>query len=254
MTVSGKGGRLRGLAVGLTALSGLLVTVGSAEALTIGADSVQLSSTDVGQSFKVLFDGNVNTTPIAGLTSEAVFKLNSVSSVLGGTVTEFSFDVTLDNTSTNGITSRTSILGFDTSSPLRGVGGAGGTGNTRVSGIFTIDATGSLPNQFGAIDVCFKDGGGPNCSGGGSGGVGTADAPGSFTVILAFNGTVTDLTLDNFGVRYQAIRSVTAGNSGTGTGTPVQPPPPTTVAEPATLALLGLGLLGLGTASRRKAA
>jgi len=64
---------------------------------------------------------------------------------------------------------------------------------------------------------------------------------GSFTPILAFAGIQNQVTLSNFGVRYQDITGTSLGTSGTGRGTPVPTP-----------ALLP-GLIGLGVAAVRKA-
>lgn len=193
------------------------------------ADTVSLSSADVGSSFTVLFDGNVNTVNIPDLTSQATFTLDSIA----GNTWNFSVDVAV--TATNGVGARVSSLGFDTDPSLA---------SASSSGMFDRAVLGgSYPNQFGSIDVCFKGGGGPNnCQGGGSGGTYTT---GSFTAALTFGSPVSNLDLSNFGVRYQSITGVaTCGNStdctsGTGMGTV------SVVPEPATWSLLivAFGLL-----------
>jgi hypothetical protein len=108
---------------------------------------------------------------------------------------------------------------------------------------FTDSADGGLINvslaqipSLASIEVCAF--GGPNCSGGGNGGIwgGSSD---SFGVILAgtWGGSV---NIDPIGFKYQ-----------TGAGSyefTVPPPPTTSVPEPGTLGLLafGAGLMGLG--------
>ncbi|MBE9140720.1 PTPA-CTERM sorting domain-containing protein [Nodosilinea sp. LEGE 07088] len=57
---------------------------------------------------------------------------------------------------------------------------------------------------------------------------------------LNFNGPISEVTLSNFGVRYQSITGTSLGTSGTGKGTPIPTP-----------ALLP-GLVGLGVAALRK--
>ncbi|MDP5338779.1 MAG: cistern family PEP-CTERM protein [Nodularia sp. (in: cyanobacteria)] len=220
-----------------------LAAAPSASAFTVKAE-------DIGKSFTVKFDGNVNENDVTGLSSEATFTFLGFNTV--GSKTEAAFDVLLANTSNGGITSRTSALGFNVSEGLLGVGNPSGAGNTRVSGLFTNDKSGSFPNQFGAIDVCFTRGN--TCQGGANGGVTTGNSA-SFSPTLALSGNVTEFTLSNFGVRYQSIDgNGFRGDSGTGRGTYyVAPPePPRKVSEPATLAAIGLFVVGSLQVKKKK--
>ncbi|MBD2778725.1 cistern family PEP-CTERM protein [Iningainema tapete] len=229
----------------------------AASAFTFSAsgDSVTIGANDINQSFDIIFDGNSDTKNVNGLSSKATFKFLGFTQLSGKT--EAKFDITLFNTSSGGITSRTSALGFNVDKPLLGVGSTGGSssGNTRVSGIFGNDRSGSFPNQFGNVDVCFTDGN--NCQGGSNGGVTTGNF-GVFSPILAFNGSVNSFTLSNLGVRYQSINgNGFNGASGTGKGlyqAPPAPPEPKKVPEPGTIAALGLfavGVLGLTKKSQQ---
>lgn len=198
-----------------------------------GKKSVTISSSDIGNSFTAEFDGNVNGTPTPGLTAEAVFTFLGFNTPFAG-VTQAFFNVVLSNTST--AQSRVSALGFNSSVPLRGVGNDSGPGNTRVFGVFGNDRSGSFPNQFGDIGVCFTNGN--TCQGNGNGGVANGNI-GEFNPVLAFDGSINSFTLDNFGVRYQAVAGVSQGNSGTGVGL---------VPTPALLP----GLIGMCVAALRK--
>lgn len=204
---------------------------------------VTLGANDVNQIFDVYFDGNVDRNNVSTLSSLATFKFLGFTTVGSGTSakTEAKFKINLSNTSGSGITSRTSTLGFNTSSgsnlninPVGTAANANGSGNTRVEsgGLFSNDRSGSLPNGFGNVDVCFTNGN--NCQGGGNGGVTTGNK-GSFTAILAFDRIIDSLDLDNFGVRYQSINgSGFNGASGTGRGKVRRK-----VSEPATAAAIG---------------
>lgn len=235
------------LRLSIFAALGTLAIAPTASAFTFSGSNVEIGTQDVGASFKVNFDGNVANSNVVGLASEAIFKFLGFTTV--GSKTEAAFEVTLDNTSNSGITSRTSALGFNVDRPLVGVGNASGSGNTRSSGIFTNDRSGAFPNQFGTVNVCFTDGN--TCQGGSNGGVKTADTPGKFASTLAFSGNVQRFTLSNFGVRYQSIDGKGfQGASGTGQGTPVKPEPPKPptkhVPEPnstAALVVVGAALL-----------
>lgn len=203
----------------------------NASAFSISGGNVTgISAADIGESFTVLFDGNVNTTDVPGLSAEAIFTVTNFTS------SSAVFDIALTNTSSDGIGSRVSGLGFNTDPILA---------SASSSGVFNIAVLeGAFPNQFGSVDVCFKDGGGPNnCQGGGSGGVTTGNT-GNFTVTLGFApNSVPPLSLSNFGVRYQSITGTNLGTSGTGTGAAVPEP----------LTILGVGTaLGFGTAFKRK--
>jgi hypothetical protein len=257
------------LALGLAVLASAgvysVAAAPSASAFTFLNDgSVGINDSDLNSTFTVNFDGNVATQNVTGLTSEATFKFLGFTTIAGATrsdtKTEAAFAITLDNTSSNGILSRTSALGFNvnnfdgtnlgTTLALQGVGSASSDGNTRSSGLFANAQSGSsFPNQFGNIDVCFTSGN--TCQGGGNGGVSTPDTPGTFTATLAFSGTVNQFALNNFGVRYQSISGTNLGNSGTGKGTAVNPSTPSSsgprqIPEPGTvgaLLLMGVGLL-----------
>ncbi|MCT7989431.1 cistern family PEP-CTERM protein [Laspinema olomoucense] len=253
---------LKPLTLGLSVIGSIgvysLTVAASASAFTLfdGSKTLGLSASDVGKEFTIDFNGNVSTKDVTGLSSEAIFKFLGLNRV--GSNTEAIFDVSLTNNSSNGITSRTSALGFDvwnfngaslgSTLNLIGVGNASGSGNTRVEagGLFSKDRSGSFPNQFGDIDVCFTDGN--TCQGGSNGGVSTGET-GKFKATIALSGDVKTFAMNNFGVRYQSINGETfAGASGTGRGTidiGVPPENPTQIPEPTmTTALL---LVGLGT-------
>ncbi|OYD99413.1 hypothetical protein CDG77_01750 [Nostoc sp. 'Peltigera membranacea cyanobiont' 213] len=156
------------------------------------------------------------------------------------------FDVALDNTSSNGINSRTSGLGFNVYSDLLSTNKLDlASGKTSSSGLFSNAVlNGNFPNQFGDIDVCFTDGN--TCQGGQNGGVRTEDGLQKFSFSLAFNKPVDSFALGNFGVRYQSIEGTNLGTSGTGQGKyyKSKEPSPRRVPEPGTSGALGLFAVG----------
>lgn len=264
--------RLKQLTVGLTVLGSIGVysfaVAPAASAFTlIDNGSIGIDEDDVNEEFTIIFDGNVNESDVTELTSEAIFKFLGFTTVGGNT--EAKFDITLDNTSSDGITSRTSGLGFNVTDFSDGklsllfaqesTGPGQGTGKnnettaelTRIDGLFeNAVANGKLPNQFGNLDVCFSDG---NCTGGKDGSVKTNDEPQKFTATLALSGDVKKFALNNFGVRYQSIDgNGMVGASGTGRGTVSWDPPtpqPREIPEPTTataLLLVGLGAFRYG--------
>ncbi|OKH41361.1 hypothetical protein FACHB389_05170, partial [Nostoc calcicola FACHB-389] len=199
---------------------------------------INFNLSDIGKKFQFNFDGSVATQNVSGLTSTAWFTLTSFT---GEAAT---FDVALDNTSTNGINSRTSGLGFNVYTDLLSTNKLDlASGKTNVSGLFNNAVlNGAFPNQFGDIDVCFTDGN--TCQGGQNGGVKTEDSLKNFSFSLAFGKTVDSFALGNFGVRYQSIEGTNLGTSGTGQGSYYQPkaqePSPKRVPEPGTSGALGL--------------
>lgn len=242
------------IATGLT-----LGTAISAQAFTFKDDgSIDFDTTMVGESFTVDFLGNSDTKNITNMTSEAVFTYQGFD-VNNDAV----FNIALTNTSTDGLTSRTSVLGFDVDPDIV---------NATVSGDFNdADFNSAFPNQFGAIEVCFNSSRGPSCQGGGNGGTTTGDGGINFTVALQFdpNVSITNFTLSNFGVRYQSINGTGIlddgstvqfnNDSGTGKGTPINPEDndpdpdnqdPTDIPEPGTI--FGLSLFTLAAAKFAK--
>lgn len=230
-------------------LLGFLLAVGLLSPATAFAGSVTLTSPG---TFTVLFGGNVDGTAVAGLTSEATVHFLGFTTTASGN-TDALFDITLKNTTSSplspSLTSRVSAFGFDVD--------PNATGGS-VSGVFTkMILNGSLPNQFGPIEVCVNDGGGSSCSGGGSGGIAKGEEE-NFLLTLQFAGVVDELTLDNFGVRYQSIdgKSIDGtrfrGDSGTGTGTSGGFVPDRDVPEPAMILLFGLGLTAVAAQLRRR--
>jgi hypothetical protein len=250
----------------------------SAASMTTGFDfmngGVGIDAMDIGKEFTVLFNGNVSTKDVSGLTSEAIFKFLGFNTV--GSKTEAAFEITLTNTTSGNLLSRTSALGFDvlsfdgtsfgSSLSLGGIGNPSGSGDTRTVGLFSNDRTGSFPNQFGSVDVCFTNGN--TCQGGTNGGVDnnpstSTPQTGKFTATVAINGNVERMALSNFGVRYQSIDGNSAdgqnfrGDSGTGEGTVKTPPKPPSsgggprkIPEPTTT--LALGVVAISAMKLRK--
>ena len=230
-------------------LLGFLVAFGLLSPATAFAGSVTLTSPG---TFTVLFGGNVDGTSVPGLTAEATVHFLGFTTTASGN-TEALFDITLQNTTSSplnpSLTSRISAFGFDVD--------PNATGGT-VSGVFTkMILNGSLPNQFGPIEVCVSDSGGSSCAGGGGGGILKGEEE-SFLLTLQFAGVIDELTLDNFGVRYQSIdgKSIDGTRfrdaSGTGTGTPGGYIPDRDVPEPAMILLFGLGLTAVAAQLRRR--
>jgi len=206
-----------------------------------------LTFTSVGgsQATQVLFDGNVATNVVAGLTSAATFSLSSVQD----SGKKWNFQVIVQETGS--VNARVAGLGFvDINPTVNGgsVTNAGGTGWQ-----FNFGNNLQFPNQFGSLEACLIDNNN-NCNGGGNGGVANGS---SATVLfnLTFASSQSSITFNGMGVRYQSIVGVNGGTSGTGSDTNTGPNVPVlenVVPEPATMGLMGLSLAALAVVSRRR--
>ncbi|MDY7023360.1 MAG: cistern family PEP-CTERM protein [Cyanobacteriota bacterium] len=207
-----------------------------------GAGINNINSNDIGDVFRVNFDGSVEETSVDGLSGSAYFTLNSfgVEDVSGTDYTIAEFDVNLTNTSTAPISSRISRMGFDSDPNII-------QSASSVNGVFNTVDDGRFPNQVGDVEVCLYDDKG-NCTGG-PGGVETGDT-GNFTLKLAFADTSLDsFNLDNFHLRYQSIDGTPLGTSGTGDGFVMAD----SVDAPEPLTLLGTGIAaGFGAIFRKE--
>ena len=188
------------------------------------------------------FSGN-NAPVIPGLTSTLALKLLGVT--YGATSTFYSFEYVLTNTSSNGVTSRASVFGFNSNPDLKKA--------FYVSGPFDKIGSGNLSNGNNPLEFCIKNstgngnGGANNCAGGNNGGPTNGNSfTGSFD--LEYAGVVNSIDLTDFGVRYQSIEGVTGVESGIG-----RPIMSGIVPEPATWAMmiLGFGLIGGALRSRK---
>ena len=218
-----------------TLVAASMMHVPSAQAFSFSKtnNNVTIETGDTNETFTAMFNGfNDDVGDIPGLTAEAIFNLIEFD---GRTA---NFNVVLNNTSSGSTTaSRVSVLGFNVTPST----GADPTA-TASGPLFNTVGSGNFPNNIPDLDICFKDGGGKNCAGGGGTGVKIGET-GNFAFSLAFaNSGTASFVLDNFAVRYQAVNSTNpALNGGSASGTGQVPTP----------ALLP-GLIGMGVAALRK--
>lgn len=229
----------------------LLATTLFSAGLVLGAPTasaaVVLGSTDVGSTFTISFNGFTGSPAgvIPGLSADIQFTLTSFVSTAN--TSSWGFSYIISNTSGAPVTaSRLSTFGFDTNPNVN-------TGSTSASGIFSsITYNANQPNQAPDVELCFSA---QSCPGGGGGGV-TQGNTGSGGFILGFTSAITELTLSDFVIRWQALTYPgVAGGSGSGTETGCEGRncEDINVPEPGTLALLGLGAIGFAIRRRRAA-
>jgi len=219
---------------------GLRTLVGVACALalsSVGGRASAVEITGAGQSFDISLDGNIGGTDVAGLTGAASFDVVSFNA------NQIVLDVTLTNTSNSVLwqSARISAFGFNSDPNIVSASLSSDVFNNVILG-------GQFPNGFGSIDLCVINNRN-NCTGGRNGGllIGRSE---TMQLTLNYNGPISSINFDNFGVRYQSLSSSQLGfngASGTGHGTVSNPIP-----EPRSTALFLLGgLLVVGVVRKQ---
>lgn len=213
--------------------------VGSvAIAAPAAAEPILLDAGSVGDSFTIEFDGFVDGGPsIDGLSSELTLTLTSID----GTSYNFDYSVTNVGTADDGIDSRVSSFAFNTDPNIDSATSTGTFGFTTLSS--------NYPNGIGTVDVCFKGTNTGSCSGGGSAGLFEGES-GSGSLSLTFDSAPTELTLDDFFVRYQSITGI--DNVGSASGRQTSSSSGTDVPEPSMMLLFAAAAFGGMFLARRR--
>ena len=213
-----------------------LLTAAAAAALTLAVSAPVSAATylfdSVGDQFVIDFNGfNTTNGAIPGLSAEVTYTLTGFS----GNSATFSYIV--DNTSTAPVTSsRISTFGFNVDPNFTSVG-------TVTGAVFPGVSNGNLPDALPNVEFCLTAG--PNCTGGGGGGVNLADPNAVGTFVLNFAAQPASVTFSDVYVRYQSINAPGI-EGGSGVGIPTNG----VVPEPATWAMMLTGFFGMGSVLR----
>ena len=224
---------MRYIYLSLAAAGSVALAAPASAAIVLNTDgSIGVSSdTTIGESLELTFNGSSSGQTINGLSSSLVLTFAGVDGA------DFVFGYDLTNTSGAPLTSA-NVMGFGFDVAVPQLLSAGVTGDLNTVG------SGSISNGVN-VDVCFKNGQGNNCAGGGNLGFAIGDtASGQFR--LGFAAGTTSIVLNNTVVRYQGINGPSV-SGGSAIGVPINGAVP----EPSTWAMMLLGFGAIGFAMRR---